>query len=60
MAYYAKIKIDRKEIEEKLDRLNEITREIRDIVRDLEFAGVVELTDDDRENEKAASGDRRL
>ncbi len=56
MSYYAKIKIDRKELMEKLDRLDDLTREIRNVTLELERLGVVELVDEGAEKEEAASG----
>lgn len=56
MLYYAKIKINRKELMEKLDKLESLTREIRNVTLELDSLGVVELTDDGEEKEEAASG----
>ena len=44
--YYAKIRINRKELMEKLDRLESLTREIRNLTLELDAMGVVELTDE--------------
>ena len=57
MLYSAKIKINRKDLKEKLDKLDSLTREIRNLTLELDSLGVVGLVDDvGTENEEAASG----
>ena len=56
MLYYAKIKINRKELADKLDRLNSLTQEIRNLALELDSLGVVELVDEGVKKEETDSG----
>lgn len=56
MLYYAKIKINRKELADKLDRIDDAVIEIRNLTLELDRLGVLELVDEGEEKEEAASG----
>lgn len=56
MLYYAKIKINRKELADKLDRIDAAVMEIRNLTLELDRLGVLELVDEGEEKEEAASG----
>lgn len=56
MLHYAKIKINRKELADKLDRIDDAVIEIRNLTLELDRLGVLELVDEGEEKEEAASG----